>query len=136
MQIAVTNQKTKSIRSASFDDCSGSQGTKIATAVASAANTRETRRTLISDPARTAREPTELVARLERVHKRWLRRASAQSDHEKEALNGTRSKPVADRRRGDSRVGSAERRCRHQRGCHRRHPDRHRRAGADSLDDV
>src|ERR671910_2642571 len=77
MQIAVTNQKTKSIRSASFDDWSGSQGTKIATAVASAANTSETRRTLIRDPARTAREPTELVAGLERVHRRWLRRASA-----------------------------------------------------------
>ena len=76
MQIAVTNQKTKSIRSASFDDCSGSQGMKIATAVASAANTRETRRTLIRDPARTAREPTELVAGPERVHRPRLRRAS------------------------------------------------------------
>ena len=38
MQIATVNQKTKSIRSPSFESLSGSQGMKIATAVATAAD--------------------------------------------------------------------------------------------------
>jgi hypothetical protein len=37
---------------------SGSHGTKIAIAVAIAASRRATKRTRMSDPARTAREPT------------------------------------------------------------------------------
>jgi hypothetical protein len=54
MQIAVTNQKTKSIRSASFEDCSGNHGMKIATAVAIAARSRATSISRINGPARTA----------------------------------------------------------------------------------
>ena len=59
MQIAVTNQNTKSIRSPSLEAFSGSQGMKIATAVAAAASSRATSRTRMSDPARTGREPTD-----------------------------------------------------------------------------
>src|SRR3954453_21476041 len=53
MQIAVTNQKTKSIRSASFEAGVGSHGTKKATANVTAAAARPTATTRTSTPLRT-----------------------------------------------------------------------------------
>ena len=53
MQITVTNQKTKSIRSASFEAGVGSQGTKNATANVTAAAARPTATTRTSTPLRT-----------------------------------------------------------------------------------
>src|SRR4029453_15936234 len=54
MQIAVTNQKTKSIRSASFEAGVGSHGTRSATATATAAAANPTATTRTSTPLRTA----------------------------------------------------------------------------------
>ena len=58
MQIAVVNQKTKSIRSPCFDAWSGSQGMNSATAVAPNPRTtpNKTRRTIA--PLPTGREPS------------------------------------------------------------------------------
>src|SRR5687768_5885236 len=109
---------------------------KIATAVAIAANTRATKMTQISGPARTAREPTELVEQPEWVHRACRERASARRGHDKEALNGTRSKPIADRRRRHPRLGPAERHRRDQRGRYRRDPHDRRGRRPDSLDAV
>src|SRR4051812_49599223 len=54
MQITVTNQKTKSIRSACFEAGVGSQGTKRATAVATAAAPSPTATRRTSTPLRTS----------------------------------------------------------------------------------
>ena len=59
MQIPITTQKTKSIRSPSFDRTGGSHGTKIATAVAAAAASRAITTSRRIAPLRTEREPTE-----------------------------------------------------------------------------
>jgi hypothetical protein len=53
MQMATTTQKTKSIRSASFEYAGGSQGTKIATAVAAAAASRAITTSRTIAPLRT-----------------------------------------------------------------------------------
>src|SRR2546430_15937799 len=53
MEIAVTNQKTKSIRSACFDAGVGSQGTKRATARVTAATASPTATKRTSTPLRT-----------------------------------------------------------------------------------
>ena len=59
MQIPTTTQKTKSIRSASFERTGGSHGTKIATAVAAAAASRAITTSRTIAPLRTEREPTQ-----------------------------------------------------------------------------
>ena len=59
MQIAMTNQKTKSIRVPSFDSLSGSQGMNSATAVATAAAKSPIATSLTIAPLRTGTEPTQ-----------------------------------------------------------------------------
>src|ERR1700741_4233483 len=58
MQIAVTNQKTKSIRPACLLAACGSQGTRSATAVAPAPPTTPIATSWTIDPLRTAGETT------------------------------------------------------------------------------
>src|ERR1700751_1059446 len=58
MQIAVTNQKTKSIRPACLLAACGSQGTRSATAVAPAPHTTPIATSWTIDPLRTASETT------------------------------------------------------------------------------
>ena len=59
MQMAMTTQKTRSIRSASFESAAGSQGMKMATAVAAAAASKAIVTTRTIAPLRTANETTE-----------------------------------------------------------------------------
>jgi hypothetical protein len=59
MQIAVTNQNRKSIRPRSSEACSGSQSTKIATAVTAAPTTTAMRISWTIAARRIRREPTE-----------------------------------------------------------------------------
>src|SRR5436305_4316595 len=118
MQITVTNQKTKSIRSPSFEADFGSQGTKKATAnaTAAAASPTATRRT--STPLRT-------VASLLNPGARRLLRTSVTNLYEacfrrggpgytapvgpqkapERRTNGNRSEPATDRRRSRPRLG-------------------------------
>src|SRR5215210_1511265 len=122
MQIAVTNQKTKSIRSPSSDACSGSHGMKIATAVAIAASTRATRRTRMSEPARTAREPTGSTAALG-PRTEWVHHPHVGRRRQGGNTHGNRSQLVLDRSRRDPRLGCPERHRRSQRGRDRRDLD-------------
>ena len=59
MQIAVVNQKTRSIPSRSFDAFGGSQGTSSATTVAAAAEQDAEPEQLKDEPLRTGTETSE-----------------------------------------------------------------------------
>src|SRR5436190_13301019 len=150
MLIPVTNQKTKSIRSACFDAGVGSQGTKKATAdvTAAAANPTAIKRT--STPLRT-------IASLLNPQEKRLFRTSVTNPLRWEfprcgygytrahdfnrtstegSSNGNRSRSVTDRRRGHPRLGSQRQRRRRQRGRDRLDPDDRRSGRSRSVGDL
>src|SRR5262245_7798478 len=150
MQIAVTNQKRTSIRSACLLAGSGSHGINSATAAAPAPNRTPSPTSWTTDPLRTAPETTRqrggdgreadaMFARFEtpatsEVHA--ARQMGRSSPANTRRFDGTRSKHSADRRRRDPGVRGE------RTGLGRRHPDGRldpadrgdRRSGA--LDDL
>src|SRR5205814_5309363 len=150
MQIAVTNQKTKSIRPACLLAGSGSHGMNSAAAAAAAPNTIPIATSWTIDPLRTEAETTgrrrPLAEGSAGARNACNEGDSASADPGTSAaltrrrFDGTRSQHSADRRRRDSRVRreheSVRRRYQHDRldPAHRRH--RWRGALDDLLVDV
>src|SRR2546425_8455226 len=155
MLIPVTNQKTKSIRSACFDAGVGSQGTKKATAdvTAAAATPTATKRT---------RTPLRTIASLLNPQERRLLRTSVTNLYEglmkawfprqrpgypgacgriteaapKGEPHGNRSRSVTNRCRSHPRLGSQRQRRRRQRGRDRLDPDDRRPGRPRPVDDL
>src|SRR5262245_66480705 len=92
MQIPTVSQKTKSIRSPSFELLSGSQGRKMATAVAIAAATSAIviKRTIA--PLRTGAEPTQRL----RYMPLLLTAATPAQAHQRKRMKGPRSNADSD----------------------------------------
>src|SRR5262249_47192196 len=114
MQITVTNQKTKSIRSACSLAGSGSHGTSSATTAAPPPNRIPSSTSWTIDPLRTGPETTrrggglgEELADLETPATSRVQTAAFRvhgAPQRARRTDGTRTKHLADRRRSDSRL--------------------------------
>src|SRR5438034_2535746 len=146
MQIAVTNQKTKSIRPACLLAGSGSQGTNSAAAVAAAPNTIPIATSWTIDPLRTGAETTRLRSSFAEGSAGARNACNEWDSAETEPgttgaltlrrFDGTRSQHSAYRRRCDSRFRSEHNSHRRRHQHDRLDPAHRRHRWRGALDDL